>query len=370
MMIMLKTIFFRLLCAAALLFMYSGVQAERLKDIASVAGVRGNPLLGYGLVVGLDGSGDDNNFTQQSFKTMLMRLGIQLPPNVNPHSKNVAAVVVHAELPPFAKPGQHVDVTVSSIGNAKSLRGGTLLLSPLKGANGEVWAVAQGSLVVNGLGVKGRDGSSVKVNVPVVGRIPNGAMVEVAAPDVLSNAKKITYLLHRSDFTTARRVAEAINGYMKQPIAYALDGTSIEVKVPNCPTARVALLASLENLTLQPGEGSAKIVLNARTGTVVVGKNVTVGPAAVSHGNLSVTITETGVVNQPEGGSQGVTVLTDQSSISVRQQKNKMVLLSPGPTLDDVVRALNQMGAGPSDLMAILEALHQAGALQAELQII
>jgi flagellar P-ring protein precursor FlgI len=366
----LKMILGKLLCAMALFFMYAGVQAERLKDIASVAGVRTNPLLGYGLVVGLDGTGDDNNFTQQSFKTLLMRLGIQLPPHVNPHSKNVAAVVVHAELPPFAKPGQPLDVTVSSIGNAKSLRGGTLLLAPLKAANGDVWAVAQGNLVVNGLGVRGRDGSSVKVNVPVVGRIPNGAIVEVAAPDVLSNAKKINYLLHRPDFTTAKRVADAINGHIKQDIAHAVDGTSIEVKVPNNPAARVALLSALENLRLQPGEGAAKIVLNARTGTVVVGKNVTVGPAAVSHGNLSVTITETGVVSQPEGGSQGITVLTDQSSIRVRQEKNKMVVLKPGPTLDEVVRALNQVGAGPSDLMEILEALQQAGALQAELQVI
>ena len=365
-----KTTVFRLLCVTAMVFMYSGVQAERLKDIASVAGVRGNPLLGYGLVVGLDGSGDDNNFTEQSFKTMLMRLGIQLPPNVNPHSKNVAAVVVHAELPPFAKPGQHLDVTVSSIGNAKSLRGGTLLLSPLKGANGDTLAVAQGSLVVNGLGVKGRDGSQVKVNVPVVGRIPNGATVEVAAPNILSNAKKITYLLHRSDFTTAKRVAEAINEYIKHPVARALDGTSIEVQVPLDSAARVGFLSSLENLTLRPGEGAAKIILNARTGTVVVGKNVTVGPAAVSHGNLTVTITETGVVSQPEGGSHGVTVLTDQSSITVKQPKNKMVVLNPGPTLDEVVRALNQVGAGPSDLMAILEALQQAGSLQAELQVI
>ena len=365
-----KNTVFRCLCATVLFLLYSGVQAERLKDIASVAGVRSNPLLGYGLVVGLDGSGDDNNFTQQSFKTMLMRLGIQLPPNVNPHSKNVAAVVIHAELPPFSKPGQHIDVTVSSIGNAKSLRGGTLLLAPLKGANGEVLAVAQGSLVVNGLGVKGRDGSSVKVNVPVVGRIPNGATVEVAAPDALFNDQKITYLLHRADFTTANRVAQVINEHSKQPLARALDGASIEVKMPRSPMARVALLSSLENLTLQPGEGAAKIVLNARTGTVVVGKNVKVGPAAVSHGNLSVTITETGVVNQPEGGSRGVTVLTDQSNISITQAKNKFVLLSPGPTLDEIVRALNTVGAAPGDLMAILEALQQAGALQAELQVI
>ena len=335
-MIIVRTLSFKLLCAIALVFMYSGVQAERLKDIASIAGVRGNPLLGYGLVVGLDGSGDDNNFTQQSFKTMLMRLGIQLPPNVNPHSKNVAAVVVHAELPAFAKPGQHLDVTVSSIGNAKSLRGGTLLLSPLKAANGEVLAVAQGSLVVNGLGVKGRDGSSVKVNVPVVGRIPNGAIVEVAAPNVLSNARTVTYLLHRSDFTTAKRVADTINEYVKRPVAHALDGTSIEVKMPKCAAARVGLLSSIENLTLQPGEAPAKIILNARTGTVVVGKHVTVGPAAVSHGNLIVTITENGVVSQPEGGSHGVTVLTEQSNISVRQPTNKMVLIRPAPTLAEV----------------------------------
>ncbi|MEY3183166.1 MAG: hypothetical protein RLZ35_1151 [Pseudomonadota bacterium] len=370
MMEMLKTTYAKMVFFVVLLLLYSGVRAERLKDIASVAGVRSNPLLGYGLVVGLDGSGDDNNFTQQSFKTMLMRLGIQLPPNINPQSKNVAAVVVHAELPPFAKPGQPIDVTVSSIGNAKSLRGGTLLLSPLKAANGEVVAMAQGNIVLNGLGVSGRDGSQVKVNVPVVGRIPNGAIVEVAAPNALAGTNKITYLLHRSDFTTAKRVAEAINHRLQQPLARALDGTAIEVKVPKAASNRVSLLSTLENVVLEPGEGAAKIVLNARTGTVVVGKHVTVGPAAVSHGNLTVTITETGVVNQPQGGSQGVTVLTDQSNIGITQAKNKLLVLSPGPTLDEVVRALNTVGASPSDLMAILQALQQAGALQAELQVI
>jgi flagellar P-ring protein precursor FlgI len=348
--------------------------AERIKDIATVAGVRGNALVGYGLVVGLDGSGDQTSqapFTLQSLKSMLAQFGVVLPPNVNPQLKNVAAVAVHAELPPFAKPGTRIDVTVSSIGNAKSLRGGTLLLTPLKGPDGEVYALAQGNVVVGGFGVSGSDGSRVTVNVPSAGRIPGGATVERAAPSAAFAEGQYVWLnLHSADFTTALRVAQAINAAVGEAVASPLDGATVRVRAPEDPGERVAFLTTVENLALEPGEAPARVVVNARTGTVVIGRHVRVTAAAVTHGNLTVTITARPIVSQPPALSGGSTVVVPSTDIEVKQEKNRMFLFEPGVELGDIVRAVNEVGAAPGDLVAILEALKQAGALRAELIII
>lgn len=349
------------------------VQAQRLKDLAGVAGVRANQLIGYGLVVGLDGSGDQTSqtpFTVQTFRNMLREFGIQLPPGTNPQLKNVAAVAVHAELPAFAKPGQDLDVTVSSIGNAKSLRGGTLLITPLKGLDKQIYAVAQGNLVVGGFDAEGRDGSSITVNVPSVGRIPSGALVERAAPDGFSHADHIVFNLHRGDFTTARRVADAINDTFGPDVAQTLDSTSIAVRAPADSNQKVAFLSVLENLDVKPGEAGAKVIINSRTGTIVIGQHVEVAPAAVTHGSLSVTISESPQVSQPNALSGGRTVVTPQSQVQIEQDGNHMFYFNPGVALQDIVTAVNEVGAAPGDLMAILEALRQAGALRAELVVI
>jgi flagellar P-ring protein precursor FlgI len=348
------------------------VHAQRLKDLAGVAGVRPNQLVGYGLVVGLDGSGDQTSqtpFTVQTFRNMLREFGIQLPPG-NMQLKNVAAVSVHGELPAFAKPGQTLDITVSSIGNAKSLRGGTLLVTPLKGLNNEVYAVAQGNLVVGGFGAEGRDGSSITVNVPSVGRIPSGALVERPAPDGFTNQESIIFNLHRGDFTTARRVAEAINDTFGPQVAQTLDATSIAVRAPLDSTQKVSFLSVLENLQVEPGDTGAKVIINSRTGTIVIGQYVEVSPAAVTHGSLSVTISESPEVSQPNPLGRGQTVVTPQSEVEIEQEGNRMFYFSPGVALQDIVTAVNEVGAAPGDLMAILEALRQAGALRAELVVI
>ncbi len=357
----------QLLC---LLLFSTIVHAERIKDIASIYGIRNNQLIGYGIVVGLDGTGDNSDFTSQSFKTMLSRLGVQLPAEAKPQSKNIAAVAIHADLPAFAKPGQQIDITVSSIGNAKSLRGGTLLLSQLRGADGKVYAIAQGNLVVGGFGAEGSDGSKIKVNVPVVGRIPNGATIEATSPAVFTDTNTITYLLHRVDFTTAQRMADAINEFIGNDTAVPMDGSSVLVNVPNSLGERVRFLAALENVSLTPGEEAAKIVVNSRTGTIVVGQHVMVGPAAVSHGSLTVTITERKEVSQPMPGSKGETVAVNESNINVAQKNSRMFYLTEGTSLKKIVNAINEVGAAPGDIMAILEALKQAGALSAELEII
>lgn len=357
----------------ALLFVSLPARAERVKDLASVAGVRSNPLVGYGLVVGLDGSGDQTSqapFTVQSLKSLLNQLGVTVPPGVNPQLKNVAAVAIHAELPAFSKPGQAIDVTVSSLGNAGSLRGGSLLMTPLKGADGQIYAIAQGNVVVGGLGVSGKDGSRVSVNVPSAGRIPGGATVERAVDTAFDAGADIQLDLHTPDFTTAARLASGINQLLGGPFARALDPVSVSVRAPADPAARVAFLSELENLEVQPGEGAARVIVNARTGTVVVGNKVRVLPAAVSHGTLSVTISEKPEVSQPEGFSRGQTVVVPRSSIEVSQTGGQMFVLDGGVSLDDLVRAVNQIGASPGDLVAILEALKQAGALRAELVII
>lgn len=349
------------------------VHAERIKDLASVAGVRSNQLIGYGLVVGLDGTGDQTSqtpFTTQSLKNMLSQLGVVVPPDVNPQLKNVAAAIVHAELPPFTKTGQSIDVTVSSIGNAKSLRGGTLLMTPLKGADGQVYVIAQGNLISSGFGAQGADGSRITVNVPSAGRIPNGGIVERAVPNPFAHGKSLTLNLHTADFTTAARLARTINRTLGSDAAKPLDATSIQVDAPEDVAQRVEFIAVLENLMLEPGEAPARVIVNSRTGTVVIGSQVRVKPAAVSHGNLIVTISERPKVSQPQPLSEGVTTVVPESDVAITEQDNRMFLFDPGVTLDEIVRAVNQVGAAPGDLVAILEALKQAGALHAKLIVI
>ncbi len=343
---------------------------SRLKDLTSVEGVRANQLIGYGLVVGLDGTGDNAPFTNQTFANMMNQFGITLPPGVNPRSQNVAAVTVNAELPAFAKPGQSIDITVSSIGNADSLRGGTLLMTPLRGADGQVYAVAQGSLVVGGFGAGGADGSRVTVNVPSVGRIPNGAIVEREVAHHFSDGDTLTFNLHNPDFTTARRIEETINDLMGAGVAQALDPVSIRVRAPRDPSQRVGFLSVLENLEVAPAAASARVIINSRTGTIIIGQNVRVAPAAVTHGSLTVTIAEQPQVVQPEAFANGEAMVQENTEIMIDQENNPMFRFDAGVTLDEIVRAVNQVGAAPGDLMAILEALKQAGALNAQLIVI
>lgn len=356
------------------LSLVSGVAAaERIKDLSSVAGVRSNQLIGYGLVVGLDGSGDQTTqtpFTVQSLKSLLNQFGVTVPAGQNLQLKNVAAVSIHAELPPFAKPGQTVDITVSSIGNAKSLRGGTLLMTPLKGVDGNTYALAQGNLVVGGFGADAGDGSRITVNVPSVGRIPNGATVERAVPMTMGAANSVILNLHRSDFTTANRVAEAINKFVGDGTAIPLDGASVRVTAPRDASQRVSFLSMLENLDVESADAAAKVIVNSRTGTVVIGRHVTVTPAAVAHGSLTVTITEQQQVSQPNPLAEGETVVATESDIQIKQENNRMFLFEPGVSLNQIVQAVNQVGAAPGDLVAILEALKQSGALKAELIVI
>lgn len=374
---MLKTLFtmIRIIFITALLFsaILHSSHAERIKDLASIGGVRSNQLLGYGLVVGLDGSGDQTSqtpFTVQSLKSMLAQFGVTIPPNINPQLKNVAAVTIQASLPPFARPGQTIDITVSSLGNAKSLRGGSLLMSPLKGADGQVYAIAQGELVVGGLGVEGGDGSRIAINIPSVGRIPNGAIVERTVPNAFNTSDKLSLYLHVSDFTTAKRLEQAINKKLGAGTAKAIDAVSIEIKTPKESSQRVAYMSYIENLELKPGDAPAKVIVNSRTGTVVIGSHVTVMPAAITHGSMTVTITADPLVSQPEPFSKGETVVVPRADLEVEEEANRMFLFNRGVTLNEIVRAINQVGAAPGDLVAILEALKQAGALRAQLIII
>jgi len=363
----------RLVATALLTLAMPTLHAERIKDLAQVAGVRSNPLIGYGLVVGLDGSGDQTSqapFTVQSLRTMLSQLGVTIPANVNPQLKNVAAVAVQAELPPFSKPGQTIDITVASIGNAGSLRGGALLMTPLRGTDGQIYAIAQGNLVVGGLGVSGKDGSRVVVNVPSAGRIPGGAIVERAVDSGAAPTGDVTLNLHRPDFTTAQHMVEALDRALGPDSAHALDAVTISVHAPVDPSARVGFLSRVENLELDPGDAAAKVVINARTGTIVIGAHVRVMPAAVAHGSLVVTIAEHTSVSQPAAFSQGQTTAVPSSDVKVQQDASRMFLFSGGVSLDEIVRAVNQVGAAPGDLVAILEALKQAGALRAELEVI
>jgi flagellar P-ring protein precursor FlgI len=348
--------------------------AERIKDMAQVQGVRTNQLVGYGLVVGLDGTGDQTSqapFTIQSLTNMLAQLGVTVPSNVTPQLKNVAAVSVHAEMPAFVKPGQTIDITVNSIANAKSLRGGSLLVTPLHGLDGQIYAIAQGNLIVSGFGVQGNDGSKLTVNVPSSGRIPNGATIEKAVPTQLAQGDAIVLNLNDPDFTTATRLVQVVNRGIGEDIATIVDGGSVRVRAPLDITQRVAFLSTVENLEIDPGSGAAKVIINSRTGTVVISSNVRVSPAAVSHGSLTVSIKEEQKVSQPSAfSSVGTTTVTTSSTINVDQGSNRMFLFKPGVELEQIVHAVNEVGAAPGDLVAILEALKEAGALQAELIVI
>lgn len=348
--------------------------AERIKDIASVAGVRANQLVGYGLVVGLDGSGDQviqAPFTTQSLRNFLTQMGLNLPVGANPQLTNIAAVSVHAELPPFAKPGQTLDVTVSSLGNADSLRGGSLLMTELRGPDGEVYALAQGSLIVSGFGAEGADGSSVSVNVRSAGRIPNGAIVERGVPSPFTTAPMLVMNLHAADFTTAQRVAASINASLGDAVARPLDAVSIEVRAPRDPAAKVAFTSVLENLQVDPAASAAKVVVNSRSGTIVIGAEVRLETAAVAHGNLTVTVSENINVSQPGPLARaGETAITPESEVRIVEEEARMFVIDPGVSLRELVTAVNKVGAAPGDLIAILEALQQAGALRAQLVVI
>jgi len=351
-----------------------GARAERVKDLATFSGVRSNQLVGYGLVVGLDGTGDRTTqapFTTQTLVNMLERLGITLPKGINLQLKNIAAVTVHADLPPFAKPGQTIDVTVSSIANASSLRGGTLLLTPLKGLDGQIYAIAQGNLVVGGLGTSGQDGSSITINVPSVGRIPNGASVEREIPNSFADGDFLQLNLNRSDFTTVTRLSNRINEMLGSGTAQPIDSTTVRIAAPASVGDRISFVSVIENIEFVPGDAPARVIINSRTGTVVISSHVRVMPAAVSHGSLVVSITEDFDVSQPQPfARKGNTVVTPNSTIDVTQDESRMFLFKPGVDLSEIVRAVNDVGAAPGDLVAILEALRAAGALRAELLVI
>jgi flagellar P-ring protein FlgI len=344
----------------------------RIKEVAAVQGVRSNPLTGYGLVVGLDGTGDQTTqtpFTTQALQAMLQQMGITIPPGAAMQLRNVAAVLVTAQLPPFAQPGQAIDVAVSSIGNSKSLRGGTLIATPLKGADGQVYALAQGNLIVGGAGASA-GGSQVVINHLSAGRIPEGASVERTVPTPLLEGDSLRLGLQAADFATARAVADTINAAKGAGTATALDGRTVSMRVPAEPGARIAFLADIENLTLALQRPAARIVLNARTGSVVMNEAVTLGACAVAHGSLSVTISTTPVVSQPNALGAGQTVQGQKSDIAINQQAGALVQMPAGTQLSDVVKALNALGATPQDLLAILQAMKTAGALQAEIEVI
>jgi flagellar P-ring protein FlgI len=367
----------RLIALAAVLAMAAlwwplPAQALRLKEVAAVQGVRSNPLVGYGLVVGLDGTGDQTTqtpFTTQGLNAMLQQLGVTVPPGTSMQLRNVAAVLVTATLPPFAQPGQPMDVNVSSLGNAKSLRGGTLVATPLKGADGQIYALAQGNVIVGGAGASA-GGSKVQVNHLSAGRVPDGAMVERSVPTPLLQGDSIQLDLKSDDFSTAREVARVINGKKGEGVAQPLNGRTVRVRMPVAPEARVAFMADIENLDIAMATPAAKVIVNARTGSIVLNQAVTLGPCAVAHGNLSVTINSTPVVSQPGAFSGGQTVVSEKADIQLKQDGGSLIQLPAGTKLNDVVKALNALGATPGDLVAILQAMKAAGALQAELEVI
>lgn len=348
-------------------------QAVRIKEVAAIQGVRSNSLTGYGLVVGLDGTGDQTTqmpYTTQSLSNYMQQLGITLPAgSAQLQLKNVAAVIVTAQLPAFAQPGQTIDINVSSIGNAKSLKGGTLVTTPLRGVDGEIYALAQGNLVVGGAGASA-GGSKVQINHLSAGRIPAGAQVERSVPTPLQDGDTISLGLNASDFQTARHVAAAINNKLGNGIARALDGRTVQVKAPNDPNARVNFIADLEELSIESMVPAAKVVMNTRTGSIVLNQAVTLGPCAIAHGNLSVTISSTPVISQPNALSGGQTVVAQKADIQIKQDPGIIMNLPASPQLADVVRALNALGATPQDLLAILQAIKAAGALNAELEVI
>ena len=360
------------LLLAALLFAAGTAEAVRLKEVAAVQGVRTNALTGYGLIVGLDGTGDQTTqapFTGQSLQAMLQQFGVILPQGVTMQPRNIAAVMVTAQLPPFAQPGQTLDINVSSIGNAKSLRGGTLIATPLRGADGQVYAMAQGNLIVGGAGASA-GGAKVQINHLSAGRIPAGATVERAVPTPLALGEAIQLDLNAADFATARAVARAINKAKGAGVAQAVDGRVVRVKAPTDSDERVAFLADLEDLPIDMAAPAARVVINARTGSVVMNQAVSIGNCAVAHGNLSVTITSTPQVSQPGALSGGQTVVTEKTDIAIRQEPGPLIQLPASAKLADVVKALSALGATPQDLLAILQAMKTAGALNAELEVI
>lgn len=359
--------------AAVCLALPAQAQAMRIKEVAAVQGVRTNQLTGYGLVVGLDGTGDQTTqmpYTTQAMTNYLQQLGITLPAGINPQMKNVAAVLVTAQLPAFAQSGQLVDVSVASIGNAKSLRGGTLITTPLKGVDGEIYALAQGSLIVGGAGASG-GGSKVQINHLSAGRIPGGAQVERTVPTGLQTGESITLGLNSADFATASRVAQAINQAKGPGVAQALDGRTVQVRAPADPNQRVSFLADLEDLKIEATVPMARVIVNARTGSIVLNQAVTLSPVAVAHGSLSVSISSTPVISQPNAFSTGgQTVVAEKTDIKIQQEPGALIQMQAGAQLADVVKALNALGATPQDLLAILQAIKAAGALNAELEVI
>jgi flagellar P-ring protein FlgI len=368
-----KPLFGHLLAGfAAAVLLSAPAQAARIKEVASVAGVRSNPLTGYGLVVGLDGTGDQTTqapFTGQSLQAMLQQFGVVLPQGVTMQPRNIAAVMVTTQLPAFAQPGQSLDIAVSSIGNAKSLRGGTLIATPLRGADGQVYAIAQGNLMVGGAGAAA-GGSKVQINHLSAGRIPAGAMVERAVPTALQSGDFIQLDLNAIDYNTARAVAQAINRAKGAGTAQALDGRVVRVRAPTNPDDRVGFLADMENLPLDLAVPAARIVINARTGSVVMNQAVTLAACAVAHGNLSVTVSSTPVISQPNAMSGGQTVVAEKTDISIKQDPGSLIQVPAGAQLSDVVKALNALGATPQDLLSILQAMKSAGAITAELEVI
>ncbi len=355
---------------AALLATVTPAHAERVRDLGQFQGVRSNQLTGYGVVVGLPGTGDDNlAYVTQAMKGVSGRMGLTLPPGVQPGLKNAAAVMITADLPAFAKPGQRIDVTVSTIGKAKSLRGGALIMTPLYGADGQIYAMAQGNLAVGGLDVGGKDGSNVTINIPTVGRISDGASVERAVATGFDQAGALRWNLFNADFLTASRVRDAIN--TKLPgTASVEDGVTLALRLPADPDSRSSLMAAIEMIPVEPAETPARVIVNSRTGTVVINSAVRVAPAAISHGKLTVRVDESPTVVQPEGFSRGRTAVEQRSNVAVQEENRKVMMFKPGASLSKIVDALNLLGVTPSDLVAILEALKQAGALKAEMVVI
>lgn len=375
---------FSVLC---LYLLVSIAYSARIKDIATIAGIRDNQLVGYGLVVGLDGTGDKTSqtpFTDQTFQNMLLEFGIHVPIGRAEQLKNVAAVAISATLPAFAQVGQKLDITILSLGNATSLRGGSLLMAPLKGADGKVYAIAQGSVVVSGFGAQGADGSKVTVNVTSSGTIPNGCTVENTIDMPYVRAGTVTLQLTQPDFTTAERIERAVNQEFGYKVAQALDASEVAVKIDQLPvkgedqsrneneekSRYVPLIARIENIQLSPAEVAARVIVNSRTGTIVIGHNVTIAPVAVSHGNLSVIVTERPFVSQPNAFAGGRTVVGKASDINISQQTNRAFVFAPGPSLNDLVELINRVGAAPGDLIAILEAIKASGALNSDLEVI
>jgi len=363
---------FRMILLACFLFgAATSASAERVKDIGQFEGLRVNQLTGYGIVVGLAGTGDDGlEYATQGMKGIASRFGITLPAGINPAVKNSAAVMITAELPAMAKPGQRLDITVSALGKAKSLRGGTLLLAPLRGADGQIYAMAQGNLAVGGLGVEAADGSKLSINIPSAGRIPGGATIEQAVASGFEATPVLTFNLAEADLTTAQRVAQAINTGLGRPVAHAIDAVSIAITAPIGAESRSVLMSRIENFEVDPAEAPARVVINTRTGTVVINGAVRIRPAAVSHGKLTVKIDENPRIVQPAPFSRGETAVEPSSDITVIEQRSPMFETGETASLADIVKTVNAIGASPADLVAILEALKQAGAMKAELVIL